>query len=189
MATQKQITQCVNAVCGLETAVADTFVSQSKAITETYAPIFGPANWELDPEVVEKIVAGVAEKSTWKGTGSERQRKSELRAVIRGYPFLKAGAAYFRRVYGTYGKEHLMKIARLAPECETAEDAAQFAVDHFMAKDKAEGKGAATQKDKLIAGLKQARNNCSGSAMLADLDAFLAKYKLAKAVGTTVKTK
>ena len=143
----------------------------------------------MDSEVVEKIVEGIAENSTWKGTTAERARKSEYRAVIKGYPFLKAASLYFRREYGTYGKEHLLKIARLSPECETAEDAAQFAVDHFVAKDKAQGRGAATQKDKLIAGLKQARANCSGSAMLADLDAFLAKYKLAKAVGTAVKTK
>lgn len=182
MATSKQLASCVSVLSGLETAVAETFVQQAHKITAKLTEVFGSANWELEKDDVEAMIDGVTENATWKGTSAERVRKSEYRSIIKGYPFLSAGADYFRENYGTFGKEHLLKIARLGPECETADDAAQFAIDEFTAKDKAKGKGAATQKDKLIAGLKQARKNCIGSRMLADLDDFLKSHKLLKAV-------
>ena len=184
MATQKQLASCVSVLVGMESAVADTFVAQAHKITTTLGQVFGSTNWELPKDDVEAMIDGITDNATWKGTSAERARKSEYRAIIKGYPFLSAGADYFRENYGTFGKEHLLKIARLAPECEAADDAAQFAVEAFQAKDKAKGTGnAATQQDKLIAGLKQALANTKGTAMQDDLQAFVRKYKLAKACG------
>ena len=76
----------------------------------------------------------------------------------------------------------MLKIARLAPESADADTAATLAIDHFIARDKAAGNGAASQEDKLIAGLKQAYKNAKGTAMLADLESFLKKYRLLKSV-------
>lgn len=183
MTTQKQIATCVAVLSGLETAVSETFTKQSNTISATLTNVFGTENWELEKETVESMIDGIAEVATWKGTSAERARKSEYRAIIKGYPFLGAGADYFRENYGTFGKEHLLKIARLAPECETAEDAAQFAVEAFQAKDKAKPNSPKSQKEKLVEGLKQALKNTTGSAMQSDLQALVRKYKLAKACG------
>jgi len=184
MATVKQLKECAKVLGGLETAVADTFSTQAANITHKLTSVFGRENWAIDSGDIETMVESLAESATWKGTSAEKVRRSEYRSVIKGYPFLQNGCAYFRREYGTLGKDHMLKVARLAPECETADDAGQFAVEFFQAKDKASGKGnAATQGDKLIAGLKQALANTSGSAMQSDLIAFVKKYKLAKKCG------
>ena len=192
MATAKQLANCVKALLGIETAVADTFVSQTEIITNTLTETHGAGNWEIEKTDIEAMIDGVAEKATWSGTSSERARKTDYRAIIRGYPFLKDACKTFRDTYyngtdregekGPLGREHVLKIARLAPDSADADTAATLAIDHFIARDKAAGNGAASQQDKLIAGLKQAHKNAKGSAMLADLETFLKKHKLYKAV-------
>ena len=176
----------------METAVAETFVQQTATVTNTLTETYGANNWDIEKANVEAMVNGVREKATWKGTSSERARKTEQRAIIRGYPFLKDSCKTFRDTYyngtdregmqGPLGREHVLKIARLAPDCADADTAATLAIDHFIARDKKSGSGAASQHDKLVAGLKQAHKNTKGSAMLADLETFLKKHKLYKAV-------
>lgn len=181
MTTKSQITKCIAACSKIDSAVSETFRTVCDTIGETLKSVFGPSNWELDSADVEAIVEGVAETATWKGTKSEKVRKSELRAVINGYPFLKSAAKHFLDSYGVFGKEHMLKIARLAPECPDAESTAAYAVEFFQKRDKATPTNL-TQKQKLVNGLKAARNNCKGSAMLEDFDKFLRKHKLYNAV-------
>ena len=184
MATVKQLKECAKVLGGMETAVADTFSTQAANITRKLSSVFGRENWAIESADVETMVDSIAESATWKGTTADKVRRSEYRSVIKGYPFLQKGCAYFRSEYGTLGKDHLLKVARLAPQCETAEDAGEFAVEFFQEKDKAKGTGnAATQGDKLVAGLKQSLANTKGSAMQKDLIAFVKKYKLAKKCG------
>lgn len=180
MATQKQINSCVYVLTGLDTAVSDTFVTQCANITDKLSSVYGIENWDIPKDDVEKMIVGITEKAPWKDK-PERQvaaRQSEYRAVIKGYPFLKSGAKTFKAEYGQFGKEHMLKIARTGIQYQTAKDAALDAVTYFEEKDKAKGKGKASQHDKLVAAAKTFRNNCEGSKMLAAFDKFLKAQKL-----------
>ena len=188
--TKAVVTKIGNVCRKLDTAVRDTFRSIAVELSETYQQEVGNT-FDIDSKSVEAIVEYAAENATWSGTSAEKVRKSELRAVIKGAPFLKEATETFQSCYyngtpregqtGPFGKEQMLKIARMAPEYETAEDVAHEAIFFFRAKDNAVP-NETTQEERLIAGLKQARKNCKGSKMLADLDDFLKSHKLYKKV-------
>ena len=183
MTTKSQINSIVKTLARLDSAPADTFFMLATEITGNLTTNLGQANWDIEPETVEEIVAARTETAAWKGTAAEKVRKSELRAIIRGYPFLASASKHFRAGYPLFGKEQLLKIARYAPQCPDAESTAFYAIEFFEAKDSASAAAnTKTQEQKLIAALKTARTNCKGSKMLADLDEFLAKYKLVRKV-------
>lgn len=140
MTAKTGLMKIARAVIGLGVSVSNTFAEQAQTITRTCRDVWGKVNWDLPADDVQTIVNAVTHESAWKGTSSEKARKSEIAAIVKAYPFLGTAAKIFRTTYGELRREHLVKIARLCPESETALDAGLLAVEYFEARDQKRGK-------------------------------------------------
>jgi hypothetical protein len=149
MSTMQQLKKIAASITGLGNAVSNTFAESAHEITSACQEVFGRENWDIDKADITTVVNTVAEAAPWKGTTSETARKSEVIAIIKGYPHLAKACQDFRRTYGELRREHLVKIARIAPTSASAADTAGLAVEFFETRDKSRGKGA-TPKAKSI---------------------------------------
>lgn len=176
MTTKTALRKVASAITGLQNAVSNTFAEQAHNITEAARLAFGQANWEIPKPELNAVVDMVAEASPWAGTSSEAARRSEVTTVVKAYPFLDTACDVFKREFGELRREHLVKIARLCPQSETARDAGLLAVEFFTARKKP-GKSA-TPAEKLASGMTQAINNAGDPALKQALYRLCRKYNI-----------
>ena len=187
MKLSKQVVKTLGGVCRkLDTAVRDTFRTIAYELSDSYLSEVGNT-FDVDDESIEAVVEYAAETATWRTTTAAKVRKSELRAVIKSAPFLKSATQTFIDSYydgteregekGPFSKEHMLKLARMIPDYETADDAAWDAIAHFHVKDKHVNRQK-SQEEKMIDAAKSLRSHCKGTAMLAAFDAFLKDYRI-----------
>lgn len=139
MATKSMLHRVAQAVTGLSSAVSNTFAEQAVAISEAARAAFGSTCWDIPKLELDTIVSDVREASPWKGSSAEAARESEVRAIVKAYPFLGSACGVFKREYGELRREHVVKVARLCPQSETAQDAGLLAVEFYEARDKKTG--------------------------------------------------
>ena len=179
MATQTALKKVAVTVSGLGNAVSNTFAEQAQAITKAARETFGKENWEIPKNEMDFIVDVIRDDAPWKGTNSEGARTSEVRAIVKAYPFLGDACKAFKDYRGELRREHLVKIARIIPGCVNADTAQAEAVTFFEARDKGKGAGkAASKADKLRAGLKQAINNCDNASLKTSLYNLCKKHNI-----------
>lgn len=152
MSTMKQLKRVAASITGLGNAVSDTFANQAHEITNACQQVFGRENWDIDKADITTVVNTVEESAPWKGTSSAAARRSEVTAIIKGYPHLAKACGDFKRMFGELRREHLVKIARIAPTSASAADTAGLAVEFFENREKERGKGGGA-KPKTIAEL------------------------------------
>lgn len=142
MSTMQQLKKVASTITGLGNAVSNTFASQAHEITSACQQVFGRENWDIDKADITTVVNTVEESAPWKGTSSAAARRSEVTAIIKGYPHLAKACDAFKREFGELRREHLVKIARIAPTSASPADTAGLAVEFFETRDKQRGKGA-----------------------------------------------
>ena len=165
MAATTDIKRVAKVIADVNRTMSDTFCEQAKKITRVCSDVFGRAQWLLPREDIDAVIDAAAEESSWRGTSSEAARRSEIAAVIRAYPYLGAACKHYQRETGELRREHMLKIARLCPQCETAQDAALLAVDFFAGK-KSSRKKLALPGDKIVRGLTMAIKACDDDAVV-----------------------
>ena len=178
MATKTMLHRVAKAITGLSSEVSNTFVQQARTITDAACEAFGSVNWDIPKDEIKAIVSEVREASAWKGTSSEAARMSETQAIVKAYPFLGTAADVFKREYGELRRNHLLKVARLCPQSETATDAGLLAVEFFNQRDKDKNGGGKTPAEKVSAGLKQAINNATDATLKAALYRLANKHNI-----------
>lgn len=143
MATQSALKKVATAITGLSVAVSNTFAEQAHEISNACRDAFGSVNWDIDKQELAHVVDAVTDASPWAGSASQDARRSEVTTVVKSYPFLGKACDVFKKEYGELRREHLVKIARICPTAETAQDAGLLAVEFFEARDKSKsGTGA-----------------------------------------------
>ena len=145
MSTMNQLKKIAGVVSGLGNAISNTFAQQAHEITKACQDVWGRENWDIDKADVTTVVNTVEENAPWKGTSSAAARRSEVTAIIKGYPHLAKACDTFKREFGELRREHLVKIARIAPTSASAVDTAMLAVEFFETRDKERGKGASAK--------------------------------------------
>lgn len=140
MATKTSLRKVAGAITGLTTAVANTFVEAAHDIAEACQDAFGGS---IDIPAAEMVAIQnmVTESATWKGTSAEAARRSEIKSIVRAYPYLETASKVFKREHGELRREHFVKLARMCPEYVSPTDAALDCVSFFEDKGKAKKGG------------------------------------------------
>ena len=162
-AVAKALTDLAATTDTSQSAMSYTFQTQGAAITEVCRNAFGPANWDIAPRDIVAITGMVEETATWKGTTSAGARRSELIAIVKGYPFLGDAVAMFRDGNGgNISRQQFLKLARLAPNNKSAKATAQAGLELVKAKKKS-GNKPLTPTEKRNRALKTAIDNSRGA--------------------------
>lgn len=132
MATKTAIKKVVSAITSVGANLTSTFVEWVAGIADTCTDTYGG---DVVPKAdMTAILDGVEEISPWKGTTSAKVRRSEVQALVNSYPILSQACDQFRRQHGELRREHVLKIARLAPKAKNAKDCAAQAITFFKAR-------------------------------------------------------
>lgn len=132
MATKTAIKKVVTAVTSVGANLTSTFVEWVAGIADICNDTYGGD--VVPKEDMTAILDGVEAESAWRGTTSAKVRRSEVQALINSYPILSQSCNAFKQQHGELRREHVLKIARLAPKAKNAKDCAAQAVTFFKAR-------------------------------------------------------
>lgn len=155
MTTMTQVRKVAAAITGIESRVADTMVQVAADIANACQAAFGGLDAEKDD--IKAIQNAVTETASWNGTSSADARRSEIKSVIRAYPYIATAAKVFKAEFGELRREHFIKLCRMAPLYETPTDAALDCVGFFEDRNDRKG-GSAGRKATIGMGLGIVKN-------------------------------
>lgn len=182
MATISNLKKIAKTFVSLDTSASKVFVEQSHYITKQCRQAFGGDIWNVPKDEIVKIADLVAEESPWKNTFSEKVRRSEIASIVKAYPYLSSACAIFERQYKALTRVHMLKIARLCPQCETPNDAALLAIKFFNAKKPTpKNSSAKSSAEKTRAGIMQAIKHCGNTRMEKSLLRLCKTYNISLA--------
>ena len=175
MSTKMQLKQVSNAITGMASRVADTFVQSATDIADACRAAFD-GSLDIDKADILAIQDAVAEVASWKGTSAESARRSEIKSIILAYTGLETGVKVFKREFGELRREHFVKLARMIPAYVTPTDAALDCCGFFESRGK-EGASGRTPAQKLRVHFTGAINN-AGPELKASLYRLAAKHNI-----------
>lgn len=176
MATRTLLKRVSNAITGMSTSVADTFIESAHNIANACSEAF-EGSLDIDKTDIAVIQDAVAENASWRNTSAEAARRSEIKSIVSAYTGLETASKVFKREFGELRREHFVKLARMIPAYVTPTDAALDTVSFFEDRGKA-GASGRTPAQKLRVHMVGAINNCAGNP-----DLKQALYRLAKKHG------
>lgn len=178
MSTKTQLKKVGNAIAGMTTKVANTFIESASDIANACNEAFN-GSLDIEKDDIAAIQDVVAENASWKGTSAESARRSEIKSIVLAYTGLETATRVFKREFGELRREHFVKLARMIPAYVTPTDAALDCCGFFETRGEAGASGRTTEQ-KLQVHMVGAINNAP-----AELKAAL--YRLAKKYSVKIK--